>query len=128
MASTANGSSARVQFDTFSNIVNGKCVQTEQTRCGINPATKKSNPPVPSATKQDLDDAVQAARAAFVKWSKSTIEERQAAVVGFAEALKEQEEDFAKLLTMEQGKPVRNLSSSRSTRPCYVHGAFTDRL
>ncbi|RDW74228.1 aldehyde dehydrogenase-1 [Coleophoma crateriformis] len=103
---SANNDTPILQFDTFTNTVNGKSVDTKATRCGINPATKKSNPPVPNATKQDLDDTVQAARTAFVKWSQSSVEERRAALLAFAEALKQQEENFAKLLTMEQGKPL----------------------
>ncbi|RFU24892.1 hypothetical protein B7463_g11442, partial [Scytalidium lignicola] len=86
MPSATNGSTVRIQFDTFSNIIDGKLTTTVQTRHGINPATKKSNPPVPNATKQDPDNAIQAARAAFIKWSQSTIEERKTALTELAPA------------------------------------------
>jgi acyl-CoA reductase-like NAD-dependent aldehyde dehydrogenase len=101
-----NGHSASLDFTTFSNVINGKLVGTSKTRNGINPATKKPNFDVPVASPQDLDDAVAAAKAAFVKWSKTTIEERKEAVKQYAKALEEHTEQFAKLLTTEQGKPV----------------------
>lgn len=105
-AINGNGASAHIGFQEFHNIVNNELKTTKTTRHGINPATKKPNPPVPCATRQDLDDAVDFARTAFVKWSKSTDEQRRNALNRFAQALKDQEEEFAQLLIMEQGKPV----------------------
>ncbi|KAK5018692.1 hypothetical protein LTR39_000834 [Cryomyces antarcticus] len=107
MPSATNGNAAKLQFDTFSNVINGKLTHTEQTRHGINPATKKPNPEVPQVTKRDLDDAVRAAKSAFAKWSRTTIEERGKALSAFADALEDQTEEFAVLLTKEQGKPLR---------------------
>ena len=104
----ANGI-AKVTFDSFSNIVNGKLVSTSKTRHGINPATKKANPPVPVATPEDLDAAVEAGKAAYKKWSRVPIEERRKAILAFADALAAQKEDFAKMLTTEQGKPASYL-------------------
>src|SRR6187402_497077 len=105
---TEINSNNKIDFTKFSNVINGKLVSTSKTRHGINPATKKANWEVPIATPKDVDDAVAAARAAFVKWSKSTIEERKAALEGLGGAIEEHNEEFAKLLTIEQGKPVRN--------------------
>jgi acyl-CoA reductase-like NAD-dependent aldehyde dehydrogenase len=109
-ATSANGHTAsgdaKLDFTTFHNVINGKLTTTETTRHGINPATKKPNPEVPVATKKDLDDATDAARAAFTKWSQTTIEERQAALNAFGKALMEYSDDFASLLTREQGKPI----------------------
>ncbi|TVY12635.1 putative aldehyde dehydrogenase FUS7 [Lachnellula arida] len=110
MPSTTNGSngvSHKVTFDTFQNVINGKLVSTSQTRHGVNPATKKALPAVPVATQQDVDAAVKAARDAFPAWSRTSIEDRRAALLRFAEAFKDQSEDFGKLLTTEQGKPLK---------------------
>ena len=101
--------SAGPTFDIFSeykNTINGKLTTTKETRHGINPATGKANPEVPVATQQDVDDAVNAGKAAFKKWSKVPYAERKKAVMAFADALEKHTEDFAKLLTQEQGKPV----------------------
>jgi len=100
-----NGTS-KIQFDTFQNVINGKLVPTATTRHGINPATKKPNPEVPLSTQKDLDDAVAAGKAAFKTWSRTTVEERREKLLAYAEALKEHTNEFAKLLTTEQGKPL----------------------
>ena len=93
-------------FSDFKNTINGKLTSTKETRHGINPATGKPNPPVPVSTQQDVDDAVSAGKAAFKKWSKVPYEERKKAVLAFADALEKNTNDFAKMLTQEQGKPV----------------------
>lgn len=104
------GSVGLPQFNVFGdyyNTIDGKLSSTQQTRHGINPATGKPNPEVPVATKEDVDAAVAAAKKAFKTWSKVPYEERQQALNKFADALEKHSEDFAKLLTQEQGKPVR---------------------
>lgn len=94
-------------FDSFYNIINGKCTTTPTTRHGINPATEKANPAVPLSQDQDVDDAVQGAKVAFPSWSATDYSTRRQAILAFAEALTREREGFAKLLTMEQGKSVR---------------------
>ena len=96
----------KIDFTTFHNVINGKLSPTSKTRHGINPATKKSNFEVPISTPQDLDDAVAAGKAAFAKWSRTTVEERRTALKNYANAILEHKDEFAKLLTTEQGKPV----------------------
>lgn len=108
----SNGASHEVTFDTFQNVINGKLVSTSQTRHGVNPATKKPLPEVPLATQQDVDTAVKAARDAFPGWSRTSIEDRRAALLKFGEAFKAQSEEFGKWLTTEQGKPVSVVDSS----------------
>jgi acyl-CoA reductase-like NAD-dependent aldehyde dehydrogenase len=113
--STTNGSEGKLDFTTFKNTINGKLVGggDGQTRHGINPATKKPNPEIPVATKEDLDAAVAAAATAFKSWSRTPQEERVKAVNDYAAALAEYESEFAKLLTIEQGKPVSNIPNKR---------------
>jgi delta 1-pyrroline-5-carboxylate dehydrogenase len=109
MTSAENGSTgtAKLDFTTFHNVINGKLVCSSQTRHGINPATKQPNAEVPIATLDDVDHAVAAARAAFKSWSKTTIEKRVAALNAFAAALLGYQDEFARLMTIEQGKTVR---------------------
>jgi acyl-CoA reductase-like NAD-dependent aldehyde dehydrogenase len=97
---------SRLNFRTFSNVINGKLESTTQTRHGINPATVKPNPEVPLSTIVDIDVAVAAAKVAFQGWSATPYSRRQAAIRGFADALEEEKEGFAEMLTAEQGKPV----------------------
>jgi acyl-CoA reductase-like NAD-dependent aldehyde dehydrogenase len=120
MPSTANqsNSATKLDFTTFRNVINGKLVSSSQTRHGLNPANKQPLAEVPIATPQDLDSAVAAARAAFKTWSQTTEPERAAAINAFAAALVEHEDEFARLLTTEQGKPVRaSTSVTRDRRP-----------
>lgn len=101
--------SAGPQFDVFSNYLNtidGKLVGTDQTRHGVNPATGKPNPEVPVSTSKEVDAAVEAGQRAFKTWSKTSWAERQKALEAYADAIDKHAGDFAKLLTMEQGKPV----------------------
>ncbi|KAH7077478.1 aldehyde dehydrogenase [Paraphoma chrysanthemicola] len=94
-------------FNGFYNTINGKSTTTEKTRHGTDPATEKENPEVPIATKKDVDDAVAAAQEAFKTWSKTPWEERKTMVLAFADAFEKHAEDFSRLLTQEQGKPLK---------------------
>jgi acyl-CoA reductase-like NAD-dependent aldehyde dehydrogenase len=101
--------SAGPQFDIWSNylnVIDGKTVGTSETRNGINPANGKANPQVPVSTQKDVDAAVDAGRKAFKSWSQTSWAERTKAVLAYADAIEQHTEDFAKLLTQEQGKPV----------------------
>lgn len=93
-------------FGEYYNTIDGKLSSTSQTRHGINPATGKPNAEVPVSTQQDVDAAVDAAKRAFKTWSKVPYAERQKALRDFADALEKHTDDFAKLLTQEQGKPL----------------------
>lgn len=95
-----------LSFSEFYNIIDGKREETTETRHGVNPSTLEANPDVPVSTRQDVDRAVHAARRAFASWSKVPIKERRAAVLAFSEALASHMEEFAKMLTKEQGTPV----------------------
>jgi len=110
------GSVGLPQFNVFGeyyNTIDGKLSSTQETRHGINPATGKPNAEVPVATEQDVDAAVDAAKKAFKTWSKTPYAERQKALNNFADAIEKHGADFAKLLTQEQGKPVRRVPRSR---------------
>jgi acyl-CoA reductase-like NAD-dependent aldehyde dehydrogenase len=72
----------------------------------VNPATEDIVARAPNASRQDLDDAVAAARRAFPKWRDLPIEERRAAVAKIGELIGVHAEAFARLLTLEQGRPV----------------------
>ena len=110
--STTNGTNGvhhaqALDFTTFKNVINGKLVDTKAHRQGIKPASSEPHVDIPVATEADLDDAVNAAREAFKSWSKTSIEERKENLLAYADALEAEKENFVKLLTTEQGKPVR---------------------
>jgi len=93
-------------WSNYSNWIDGKPSKTAKTLHGINPATKEALPEVPHSTKEDVDNAVKAARAAFKLWKKVPFAERQKAVTAYADALEANQVEFATLLTTEQGKPL----------------------
>jgi succinate-semialdehyde dehydrogenase/glutarate-semialdehyde dehydrogenase len=60
-----------------------------------------------TATQQDIDTAIDAAQTAFRKWSATTAAQRADLLVRGTRIVKEREKDLARLLTQEQGKPMR---------------------
>ncbi|MCG6402180.1 succinylglutamate-semialdehyde dehydrogenase [Vibrio fluvialis] len=59
-----------------------------------------------SATPAQVEDAVKAARAAFVEWKKLPFAEREKVVVAFAEKVKANAEAIAEVIAKETGKPI----------------------
>jgi len=72
-----------------------------------NPANGEIVDRVPSATKQDVERAIDAANSAFRAWSATPAFQRAEIMMKGARAVKDREKDLAQLLTREQGKPVR---------------------
>jgi acyl-CoA reductase-like NAD-dependent aldehyde dehydrogenase len=72
----------------------------------INPATGEQFAEVPSAGAAELDEAVAAAEAASAGWESLDADERSSQVLAFAAAVRDHHEELARLLTLEQGKPL----------------------
>ncbi|KAI6712257.1 aldehyde dehydrogenase [Diplocarpon mali] len=115
--SAAAMSSSQYDFTTFRNVISGNLVTASETRHAINPATKEPSWEVPIATAQDVDEAVAAARRAFPPWAETPIEQRQHALKSFAAALAKHTSEFAKLLVIEQGKPLNWASYEAQLAP-----------
>ena len=96
-----------IKFNEYHNIVNGKQRGASASHRGINPSTGEELWDVPTASQQDLNDAVAAAKEAFKTWSKTPEEERFAKMHEFVKLYKAHEADFIDLLSKETGKPVR---------------------
>ncbi|KAF2815451.1 betaine aldehyde dehydrogenase [Mytilinidion resinicola] len=95
-----------VSFTSFKNIVNGGFRDAKEHTYGHNPATGEQLWDVPVATKQDVDDAVQAARTAFKSWRKTTLAERKKTVGAVLDVYKRHFREFGDLLLKENGKPT----------------------
>lgn len=104
----------------FRNVINNELTTTAEKRHGINPANRQPNPEVPVSTAADLDRAVECARDAFTKWSRTSVEERRTAIRGFAGAIQANQVALAALLTQEQGKPLdqANVELSMTLKWC----------
>ena len=59
-----------------------------------------------SATPDQVESAVAAAREAFLTWKKLSFAEREAIVLKFAEKVKENSEEIAQIIAKETGKPI----------------------
>ncbi len=72
----------------------------------INPANETAIAECPTATSEQIDDAVNAARRAFETWKKTTLEQRRELLHRCAAVLNEHRDELARLLSREQGKPL----------------------
>ena len=77
-----------------------------------NPAIGEKIAEVQNATAQDVDRAVQAAKAAFYdgRWSRKTPAERSKAIWKLADLLEAKSEEFARVESENTGKPYKFLS------------------
>jgi acyl-CoA reductase-like NAD-dependent aldehyde dehydrogenase len=73
----------------------------------FNPATAAVIATVPDASREQLDQAVAAARRAFPGWAATPLPQRQELVRKIGERLMQELTGFSQLLTREQGKPVK---------------------
>jgi succinate-semialdehyde dehydrogenase/glutarate-semialdehyde dehydrogenase len=72
----------------------------------LNPATEERIGTVAHARNADLDDALEAAERGFAAWRKVSAFERSKLMRKAADILRSRADEVARLMTMEQGKPV----------------------
>ena len=87
-------------------IIDGKAVSTQDSFPVLNPATEEIIAQCPRASGEHLDQAVAAARRAFPSWSLTAERERSRLIHALGDALEAHSDELAKLLTLEQGKPM----------------------
>lgn len=90
-------------------IIDGAKVSTADHFEVHNPSTGAVVGLAPKATSADLDHAVDAAGRAFAKWSKTSDAERTALCHAVGQKIAEHAEELARLITLEQGKPLNGL-------------------
>jgi acyl-CoA reductase-like NAD-dependent aldehyde dehydrogenase len=86
--------------------IGGRAAATSRTLPVIDPATEQVICHAPDAGAIELDAAVAAARQAFPAWSAQPWAERQAVLAAIARKPTEHQDELARLLTREQGKPL----------------------
>jgi succinate-semialdehyde dehydrogenase/glutarate-semialdehyde dehydrogenase len=88
--------------------VNGQWVRAKsgETFDVDNPATGEIIGSVPKLSAAETREAIQAAQDAFPAWSKKTAKERAVVLRKWSDLMMENQEDLAKLMTLEQGKPL----------------------
>ena len=96
--------------ETFNNFVGGrwKASRTGRTFENENPASKGSNLGFfQSSDADDVDEAIGEAERAFGTWRRTTVVERQQYVAEFLRFLKQSREELARIVTLENGKTLR---------------------
>jgi acyl-CoA reductase-like NAD-dependent aldehyde dehydrogenase len=87
-------------------LINGQMVDGSGSLDVINPATGRVFAACARADAVQLEEAVAAAKAAFPGWSALPHVQRSAKLAALADAVEARSDEFARLLTEEQGKPL----------------------
>lgn len=120
--------------DTYKLFINGKFIAPKSGKYfpTINPATGKELAKVADANAADVDLAVKAARAAYVKvWSKMPAAQRGKYLFRIARILQERSREFAVLETLDNGKPIResrDIDIPLVAAHFFYHAGWADKL
>jgi acyl-CoA reductase-like NAD-dependent aldehyde dehydrogenase len=93
---------------TFKLLIDGQLVAGNSTAPVLNPATGQSFADRPVASREQLNQAVAAAKRAQAGWARTPLGERQAVLRKIAERIEAATPELARVLTLEQGKPLRD--------------------
>jgi acyl-CoA reductase-like NAD-dependent aldehyde dehydrogenase len=118
----------KIESTSFGHIIDGVKVEVRSQLEVRNPATGEVVGQMPLGTKSDIDAAVAAARRAFKRWSRVSDDVRKLACKQIADRLSEKIEEFARLLTLEQGKPLQGPGSRWEIGGTQAWTAYTGAL
>jgi len=108
------------------NFVNGDFVETPATIDSYNPATGKVWATIPDSDKTHVEQAVQAAAAAYPAWSKLSYEQRANFLFKIADGIDARREEFALMESRDQGKPVNLARKMDIPRASYNFRCFAE--
>jgi aldehyde dehydrogenase len=93
----------------YENFIGGKWIAPTRGRyrTDLSPATAKPITEVADSTPEDVELALDAAHAAFVRWGETSATERAAVLNSIADAVEANKEMLAVAESWENGKPVR---------------------
>ncbi len=96
-------------MERFLMLIDGDWVDSESRDYieVINPADEEVFAEVPCATENEVDQALNSARAAFPAWAGLSPFQRAKYLWRAADILKERKEKIGRLMTREQGKPLK---------------------
>ncbi|MCM3619237.1 CoA-acylating methylmalonate-semialdehyde dehydrogenase [Sutcliffiella horikoshii] len=91
------------------NFIDGKWMDSsgDQQMDVINPATKECLAMVPISTKEDVEQAVKAAKSAFQTWKDTPVPKRARIMYRYHHLLTENHDELAKLIVQENGKAFK---------------------
>ncbi len=94
-------------MSAYTMLIGGELVSGAQSMAVLNPATEETLAVCARASSEQLDAAVAAAKSAFPAWAATPIQERQRVLRAIADRMEENKDELARLLTQEQGKPLK---------------------
>ncbi|MDZ4830319.1 MAG: aldehyde dehydrogenase family protein [Phycisphaerae bacterium] len=120
----------REQYDLF---IGGRWIPSKGGKRfpTINPATEETLSRVVDASATDVDRAVEAARKAFPKWSKTKPTERAKYLFRVARRIQDKARELAVLETMDGGKPIkesRDVDVPLVAQHFFHHAGWCDKL
>jgi aminomuconate-semialdehyde/2-hydroxymuconate-6-semialdehyde dehydrogenase len=89
------------------NYINGKLVEPISKKYidNYNPSTGVVYSLIPDSDKSDIDNAVKAAKIAFLKWSKTPKQERSDILMKLADTIEKYSDELVKAESKDNGKP-----------------------
>lgn len=93
---------------SFKLLINGQLVAGASAAPVINPATGEPYADRPVASLDQLNEAVAAAKAAQPGWAAMPYGDRRIVLERMADRIEEGSDELARVLTLEQGKPLRD--------------------
>ncbi|MFZ1681404.1 MAG: NAD-dependent succinate-semialdehyde dehydrogenase [Rhizobiaceae bacterium] len=109
-------------FQREANLIGGQWVQADsgQTLDVVNPANGQRIGVVPKSGRAETRRAIEAAQAAFGEWSKRSALDRSKLLRKLHDAIMDNQEALAELLTLEQGKPLYESRGEVGMSAAYV--------
>ena len=88
------------------NFINGEWIESKTTEYEdvYNPATKEVIGQVPLSTKEEVYEAVEAAKKAFLQWKNVPVPRRARILFNYQQLLTKHKEELARIITIENGK------------------------
>ncbi len=95
-------------MNKIQNYINGKFVNATINGWLDNycPANGEVYGQIPNSTKEDIENAVKAAKTAFPSWSQTTLEKRSRILIKISELLEANLDRFAEAESKDNGKPI----------------------
>ncbi|GAF43765.1 aldehyde dehydrogenase family protein [Rhodococcus wratislaviensis] len=95
----------------FQQLLNGKLVDGAASQPVIDPATGRVIAHAPVADRQQVDDAVAAAKAAFPAWRDAPVADRADIIRQLANIIEERRDEIARVIVLENGKPLADATA-----------------
>lgn len=94
----------------------------------INPATGRNNPPVSAASMEEVDDAVDAARAGFDEWRRWTPDRRRDALHRLADLLTAHSAEIGVITALEVGQPYSDFAGTYAGEWMRYYAGWADKI